>query len=150
MRPIRIALTIVFCIAAEGAPAQMLESVARCRTIQDEALRLRCYDNISLPTTSPLSKYEAVDLDELKDYALSYRGRLVEVGGGLRPSGTYLFLGANADDASAIPVEVEALPRREREVILEACADGCEGVVQGRVRPVNFTTGIVADEVIVR
>jgi hypothetical protein len=41
------------------------------------------------------------------------------------------------------------LPRHERETFLEKCGSGCDATVQGRVRPVAFTTGIVADAIIV-
>ena len=47
-----------------------------------------------------------------------------------------------------IPVDFDSLARRDREAFLEACGEGCEATVQGRVRPVNFTTGIVADTLI--
>jgi hypothetical protein len=95
-------------------------------------------------------KYEAVPLEELSTYRLSYRGRFVEVEGWVVPSGEYLSLGAKPDDSAVMPVEIEALPRRDREAFLEQCASGCAAVVRGRVSPVNFTTGIVADTVVIR
>lgn len=136
-------------IAGGTASAQEAGEIARCRAIADDERRLECYDAIPVARASPLSKYEVVTLEEFKEFALSYRGRLIETTGFLRPGASYFFLGLDADDATAIPIDPENLDRRARETLLERCGDGCEATVQGRVRPVNFTTGIVADAVIV-
>jgi hypothetical protein len=74
----------------------------------------------------------------------------VEASGWIRPDRNYLFLGLDESDERPMPVEFEALPRRQRDDILEACGSGCEATVRGRVSPVNFTTGIVADDIILR
>lgn len=135
--------------AATGAAGQTLDSIARCRSIEDDARRLSCYDSIALPS-SQRSKYEMVPLEELQDYALSYRGRLVEVEAWLSLVDGRMRLSADAGDEKTIPVDIESLPRRMRDDLRERCADGCAAVVQGQVRPVSFTTGIVADAVIPR
>jgi hypothetical protein len=123
--------------------AQEANEIVRCRTVADDEQRLACYDAIPAARPSPLRKYELVPLDELKEFALSYRGRLVETTGYLRPGGGYLLLGLDSADATPMPVDSDSLPRRERETLLERCGSGCEATVQGRVRPVNFTTGIL-------
>lgn len=139
-------LIAVFAVSAAGtAFAQARGDLERCRVIADDPGRLACYDAIPLTGSSPASKYESVALGDFKAYALSYRGDLVEVAGWVRPVGTLLMLGANAEDERAIPVEYDGLPRRDREAFLAACGQGCQAAVQGRVRPVNFTTGISAD-----
>lgn len=138
-------------IASAGiACAQEASEIIRCRAIADNERRLECYDRIPVARASPLNKYENVALEEFKEFALSYRGRLIETTGFLRPGASYFSLGLDADDATPIPIDPENLQRRAREVLLERCGDGCEATVQGRVRPVNFTTGIVADAVIAR
>ena len=134
---------------AAAALAQTRADIERCRAIEDDPRRLDCYDAIRLSTTTAPIKYESVELDELKDYALTYRGRLVEVAGRVRPEGDFLFLETEEGDPSPMPVDIEALARRDREDVLSQCGSGCEATVQGRVRPVNFTTGIVADSVVV-
>jgi hypothetical protein len=121
----------------------------RCRAIEDEARRLACYDAIQLARSGPASKYELVSLDELKEFVLSYRGHLVEVEGWIKLGDRLLLLGVDAEDERPIPVDFALLSRRDRERIVEQCGSGCEATVQGRVRPVNFTTGIVADVIIV-
>jgi len=131
----------------EAAEAQTLEDMQRCRAISDEARRLNCYDAIEL-APGPRSKYEKVDLAELKGFALSYRGQLVEVTGWVKPSAELFFLGLDEADARPVPIDFDSLPRRDRQAFLDACGEGCEATVQGRVRPVNFTTGIVADSLI--
>jgi hypothetical protein len=49
-----------------------------------------------------------------------------------------------------MPIDYQAMPRHERQRFLAECGEGCSATVQGRVRPVNFTTGIVAEVLIVR
>ena len=93
----------------------------------------------------PRSKYERVDLGEFKKYALSYRGDLVEVTGWVVPAGEILELGFDETDKSPVPIEFGSLSRRDQQDFFAACGEGCEATVQGRVKPVNFTTGIVAD-----
>ena len=133
-----------YALLAGSAEAQTREDMLRCRDIADTTRRLACYDAIQL-TGSPRSKYEVVDLAELKGFVLSYRGHLVEVSGWIKPAGDLLFLGVDENDDSGLPVDFEAIARRELQEFREACGEGCEATVQGRVRPVNFTTGIVAD-----
>jgi hypothetical protein len=135
---------------AAAAQAQMHLELQRCRVIADDARRLACYDAIEVTAAAPRSKYEAIDLAELKAYALSFRGRFVEVGGWLRPERDYLLLGLGPEDGEPVPVAIEMLPRRQRDDVLEACGSGCSAIVRGRVRPLNFTTGVVADDVILR
>ena len=89
----------------------------------------------------PYGIQKRIELSDFRANALSYRGDLVELSGWLSPDGDLLMLGADAADPSPIPVEYSNLPRRAREDFLVACGAGCEAVVQGRVRPVNFTTG---------
>ncbi len=148
-----------FCVAVlvalglgwvASAAAQTREEMELCRAIEDDAKRLTCYDDIRLSTGSPRSKYEAVPLDELKSFALSYRGQLVEVTGWLKPGGSLFFLGVDEKDEHPVPIEFQSVPRQDRQAFLAACGDGCNAAVQGRVRPVNFTTGIVADALFAR
>jgi hypothetical protein len=147
MNPHRTAILLGAILLAASAHAQTREDILRCREIVDTERRLACYDTIEL-SGSPRSKYEVVDLSELKGFALSYRGHLVEVQGWIQPGGDLLLLGVDQADQSTIPIDFQALPRRDREAFLQACGEGCEATVQGRVRPVNFTTGIVADALI--
>ena len=135
--------------ASVGAAAQTREDMLRCRSISDEERRLACYDAVEL-TGNPRRKYEILDLTELKSFALTYRGDLVEVIGWIKPSDDFLFLGVDQADSEPLAIDFEAIPRRDREAFLRACGEGCEATVQGRVGPVNFTTGIVADTLIAR
>ena len=150
MRPVRFASVLLGMTWAAAAQAQTHQELQRCRAMADDARRLACYDAIELSAAAPRSKYEAVDLAELKAYALSFRGRFVEVSGWLRPERGDLLLGLGPEDEDAMPVAIDTLPRRQRDDVLEACGSGCSAIVRGRVRPLNFTTGIVADDVILR
>jgi len=140
-------LTLIGLLGAQCAAAQTLEEMQRCRAISDEARRLACYDAIKL-VQSPRPKYSVVDLADLKSYALSYRDQLVEVSGWIKPDADHFFLGLDAADARPMPIDFDSLSRRDRQAFLDACKDGCQATVQGRVKPVNFTTGIVADTLI--
>lgn len=142
-----LALGAAWAVMAE---AQTREDMELCRAIEDDARRLACYDAIRLSTGPPRAKYEVVPLAELKAFALSFRGQLVEVSGWLMPGEDFLFLGVDGADERPIPVEYAAISRRERQAFLDLCGEGCLATVQGRVRPVNFTTGIVADALIAR
>jgi hypothetical protein len=145
MRWVASIVLVSFGLACGGAAqAQTLEDMQRCRSISDETRRLTCYDAIEL-VPAPKPKYEVVDLSDLKAYALSYRGHLVEVTGWLKPSEELFFLGVDDSDPRPIPIDFDSLSRRDRQAFQNACGNGCEATVQGRVRPVNFTTGIVAD-----
>jgi hypothetical protein len=148
MRFVASIVIVVFGFAWSGAAAaQTRADMERCRSISDEGRRLTCYDAIEL-SPAPRSKYEVVDLAELKSFALSYRGQLVEVTGWIKPDEDLLSLGLDEVDPRPIPVDIESLPRRDRQSFLEACGAGCKATVRGRVRPVSFTTGIVADALI--
>jgi hypothetical protein len=148
MRLAASTLIAVLCLALGGAAgAQTRPDMERCRSISEEGRRLACYDAIEL-SPGPRSKYQVVDLAELKSFALSYRGDLIEVRGWIKPGEALLFLGLDESDALPMPIEFESLARRDREAFLEACGGGCDATVQGRVTPVNFTTGIIADALI--
>jgi hypothetical protein len=149
----RFAAPLVAFLIALGwgasASAQTLEDMQRCRAISNEARRLACYDAIDL-VSAPKPKYEPVDISELKGFALSYRGQLVEVSGWVKPGPESFSLGVDEADERPMPIDFDSLSRRDRQAFLSACGDGCEATVQGRVTPVNFTTGIVADSIVAR
>lgn len=140
---------VLLALGVHGAVAQTRVEMERCRAIADATARLACYDAIQLSPSSALSKYEVLDLSELKSFALSYRGDLVEVSGWVTPGAELMEIGADAADKNTIPIDDDLLSRRDRQSFVEACGKGCEATVQGRVRPVNFTTGIVADTIFV-
>jgi hypothetical protein len=145
-----VMLAIAGLILASAGLAQSREEMERCRALEDEARRLSCYDSIPLSRVTAPSKYERVSLDELKEFRLSYRGQLIEVTGWIAPGDDdLLFLGLDPADADTIPIDFAALPRHDRETFTETCGSGCDATVQGRVRPLNFTTGVVADALIV-
>jgi hypothetical protein len=131
------------------AAAQTHADLARCRAIADDQRRLECYDEIAGPRPSLLSKYEVVPIDDFKAFALGYRGRFVELRGRLALAGDYATLGRDGEEADAIPIELENLSRQELQAIRKACPESCEATVQGRAAPVRFTTGIVADAIVV-
>ncbi len=145
-----VLLTLLGALWTAAAGAQTRDEMERCRAIENDERRLACYDAIRLSPGPPRAKYEPVPLEELKSFALSFRGQLVEVTGWLTPGENFLFLGVDEADERPMPVEFETIPRRERRAFLLECGEGCPAAVQGRVRPVNFTTGIVADALIVR
>jgi hypothetical protein len=148
----RIAFPVLLCgvvLVAGAAQSQTREDMLRCRSISDEARRLACYDAVEL-AGNPRRKYEILDLTELKSFALTYRGDLVEVIGWIKPEGDFLFLGVDQADTKPLPIDFESISRRDQEAFLGACGEGCEATVQGRVGPVNFTTGIVADTLTAR
>jgi hypothetical protein len=142
---------IAICLFAllTAAWAQTHEDLGRCRIITDSARRLACYDAIPLSATAPRSKYEPVQLAELRTYALSYRDRLVEIVGWIRPEREDFLLGSDANDGSPFPVDLRLLTRQQRDSIAQQCPAGCEATIQGRVGPVNFVTGIVAETLVV-
>jgi hypothetical protein len=145
MRSLLLAIFVLLGLGWSGAHAQSRVEMERCRAIADQVRRLKCYDAIQLSTSAPRSKYERVDLGEFKKYALSYRGDLVEVTGWVTRKGELLQFGIDESDQNPIPVEFDLLSRRDRQDFLDACGEACEATVQGRVKPVNFTTGIAAD-----
>jgi hypothetical protein len=145
MRFVLWSVLVVLALGWNGAQAQSRVEMERCRAIADDSRRLKCYDAIQLSTSAPRSKYERLDLTDFKKYALTYRGDLVEVTGWVTPGPELLQLGSDEFDKTPIPVEYSLLARRDREDFLTACGTGCEATVQGRVKPVNFTTGIAAD-----
>ena len=148
MRFLFALLVIVGLSGVGSVQAQLRNDVLRCRDIEDDSRRLACYDAMSLSTAAPRSKYEAVPLSELQDFALSFRGRLVEVTGWIDLGERFFSLKTSADDATSLPVDFSSLTRAQLQIFREQCADGCQAVVEGRVGPVNFTTGIVADTLV--
>ena len=150
MRFFPLACFLVGLICPGPVQAQIRDDVIRCREIQDETRRLACYDAISLSPAAPRSKYEAVPLADLLTYALSYRGRLVEVSGWIEPADRFFFLRRAAGEGVSLPIDFRNLTRAALQAFQEACATGCEAIVEGRVAPVNFTTGIVADTLVAR
>ena len=151
MRFLSVAILAASHLAWAGvAAAQTRDDMERCRAIENNERRLACYDAIRLSPGPPRAKYEPVPLEELKAFALSFRGQLVEVTGWVTRGGNFLFLGLDAADERPMPIEFQTIARRERRAFLQECGEGCPAAVQGRVGPVNFTTGIVADALIVR
>jgi hypothetical protein len=148
MRLVRLVMVVLGVVAcAYEASAQMRLDVERCRAIADDEMRLRCYDDIRLPGPIVRAKYEQVDLAELEEFPLSYRGRLVEVTGWLALSRDNLLLKTSSESEASMPIDAESLSRHERQSLLAACGEGCEATVQGKVAPVNFVTGIIADTI---
>ena len=143
------ALLLIVGLSGVGpVQAQLRNDVLRCRDIEDDSRRLACYDAMSLSTAAPRSKYEAVPLSELREFALSYRGRLVEVTGWIDVGDRFFSLKSSEADTTALPVDFRSLTRAELQAFREQCAGGCQALVEGRVGPVNFTTGIVADNLV--
>ena len=149
MRVIHSVVLVTLCVLwAPAAAGQTLQDIERCREIGEGQLRLQCYDAIIIrPGRLTRSKYEVVDLAELAEYPLSYRGRLVEASGWLTLSEDIFLLSTAADADDGLPIEADSLSRRDRETLVAACLEGCQATVQGKVAPVNFTTGIIADAV---
>ena len=147
MRTIIIGLAFAAILAGAAAGlAQTRQDVERCRAINDSLRRLSCYDGIALTEPRPArSKYETAALEELKAYALSYRGRYVEVTGWVTPGPDLFQLGSDSQDERPLPVDVDALDRRQRQAFEAECGAGCDATIQGRVGPVGFTTGVAAD-----
>lgn len=150
MRFLSAAIIAAGLACAGPLAAQTRDEMERCRAIENDDRRLSCYDAIRLSPGPPRAKYETVALEELKSFALSYRGQLVEVVGWVTPGDSLMFLGIDEDDERPMPIDDDTLSRRDRRAFLQECGEGCFATVQGRVRPVNFTTGIVADALIVR
>lgn len=143
-----VLLTLAGVAWSCAAPAQLRGDFARCRSIEDDARRLECYDGLdAAPSFPTLGKYSSVELQELKAYPLSFRGRLVEVRGWLVPTSDIFELKLDEQDASPFPVNVESLSRHDRETLVSACGPGCPALVRGKVGPVAFVTGIIADSV---
>ena len=150
LRPAILLTLLAAVVALPGAArAQLVEDVSRCRNVDDPARRLACYDQIPLSSAAPRSKYEVVSLADMLGYRLSYRGRLVEVRGWLEPDARFFSIRENEGDPLYLPVDFDALTRRELQAFRQTCGTGCRVIVQGRVGPVNFTTGIVADTLVV-
>jgi hypothetical protein len=150
MRVLLPAMLSLLAAAGAGAEAQTRDDLLRCRMIEEDSLRLACYDAIGISAASPRSKYEAIPLAELQENALGYRGRLVEVSGWIDPDERYFLLKGAEDEARSLPIDFENLTRAEQQTFRSTCGEGCEAIVQGRVGPVNFTTGIVAEALIAR
>jgi hypothetical protein len=149
MRRLPTAYAMLLSALASTAGAQTHADLARCRAIADDARRLECYDAIEPLGARTLSKYEVVPLDDFTAFALGYRGRFVELSGRMSLVGDYAMLALEAGDAESVPVEFKNLSRQELRAIREACPETCEATVQGRAAPVRFTTGVVADAVVV-
>src|SRR3954464_4532531 len=105
-----IGFVLVGMLCGGFAEAQTLDDMLRCRAISDGTRRLACYDAIEV-APAPKPKYEKVDLSDLKNYALSYRGELVEVSGWVKPGPELFFLGADQSDTHPIPIDFELLAR---------------------------------------
>jgi hypothetical protein len=150
MRFLRVAFVTALGVWCAGAHAQSRDDLVRCRAIEDQSQRLVCYDSIALSPAAPRSKYEPVPFEELQNFALSYRGRFVEVTGWIEPGDRFFLLRGNEQNTRSLPVDLRTLSRSEQESTREQCGTGCEATVQGRVDPVNFTTGINAERIIVQ
>ena len=149
MRLLRPATAVLFSMLASLAAAQTHADLARCRAIADDARRLDCYDAIEPLGAANLSKYEVVPIEDFRAFALGYRGRFVELRGRMTLADDSATLAIDAQDREAIPIGLENLSRQELRAIQGACPDGCDATVQGRAAPVRFTTGVVADTVVV-
>jgi hypothetical protein len=144
----RATLGAVALVLAAEAAAQSRQDLERCRAIVDAARRLDCYDAIPLAPASAVSKYEVLALQELMEFALTYRGRFVEVQGWLSPGDADYALGIAPQAERTMPIDLGALDRREQQALAAGCAEGCAVTLRGRVGPLAFTTGIHAEAVL--
>ena len=146
----RLACGLVLGLLSTAALGQTRDGLLRCRAIAEDAPRLACYDALALPPAPGRGKYEPVALEDLSEAPLSFRGRLVEVTARIMSGQDGWTLSPGGPNGRELPLDLNALPRQQRESLRGGCATGCEATVQGRVAPVRFVTGIVADAVLLR
>lgn len=134
-------------IPAQAAQAQDSAGIARCRSLTINNDRLDCYDKLTLPVSPGGNRsYRAISLTDLKLDRDSLRGQRVEVAGTLVPIGEAALLRSSDTDLSPVFVEVKAVPREQRRVLLDRCGiPGCSVIIRGLVGTVMVQTGIVAD-----
>ena len=149
IRTVRLAMAIMVGVFAAAGLAQTRDEVLLCRSIAEPMRRLACYDALRLSPAAPAGKYEPVPLAEFAESPLAYRGRLVAVTGPVTAAAGEFSLEVDGASGKRLPLDLSALPRRVQESVRAACGETCQATVQGRVAPVAFVTGIVADNVTV-
>lgn len=94
------------------------------------------------------SKYQEVDLLDLKLDMASFNRKKVSVVGSLSIIGEIALLGTSRNDNSTVGVDISKLSRENRKLLLTSCNSRCDGIrIDGIVRMREGSGDIVAEQI---
>jgi len=94
------------------------------------------------------SKYQEVDLVDLKLDMASFNKKKVSVVGALSIIGEIALLGTSRSDNSAVGVDISKLSKADRKLLLTSCNNRCDGIrIDGVVRLREGSGDIVAEQI---
>ena len=129
--------------------AQAQDALLDCAGISSDADRLACFDSIVETMSSPVNDAEDecpnIDLIDLKLDAEKLMGECVTTEGQLMSLGEMVMLSDGLMDMTPVTVEISALSRTERKMVLE-CTQ-CRLVVRGTVSTTIFGDGLIASQI---
>ena len=151
MRRARRALALLAIVGAGlSAPAvvaQQATDFAGCTGIANDIERLACFDRVAAPLAGDGKVSAAVctpmTVEDLKlDYA-ELLGKCAEVTGTVMQAADIVMLMQSMMDANPFFVDISALTRDERKILLN-CPTGCQLTVTGTVQETNYSKGMKA------
>lgn len=92
------------------------------------------------------NSYSKISLSDLMLDIDILDGQKIEVSGILAVMDDMAMLSPTEESLSTIGVDTKGLPRQTRKYLIERCGVGCRVTIRGTVGDVDFSKGIVADE----
>ncbi|KAB2678079.1 hypothetical protein [Brucella tritici] len=92
------------------------------------------------------NSYSKISLSDLMLDIDILDGQKIEVSGILAVMDDMAMLSPTEESLSNIGVDTKGLPRQTRKYLIERCGVGCRVTIRGTVGDVDFSKGIVADE----
>lgn len=141
---------IAIVVAAMSAPAVVAQQVgdfAGCTGISNDIERLACFDRVAAPLAGDGTMATAVctpmTVEDLKLDYTELLGKCAEVSGTVIQAADIVMLMQSMMDANPFYVDISALTRDERKILLN-CPTGCQLTVTGTVQETNYSKGMKA------
>lgn len=104
-------------------------------------------ESVSSDTPAEVSiSYSKISLSDLMLDIDILDGQKIEVSGFLAVMDDMAILSPTEESLSNISVETKGLPRQTRKYLIERCGVGCRVTIRGTVGDVDYSKGIIADD----
>lgn len=146
-RSIVLAMLMVPAVSVPASVAQEVTDFAGCTGISNDIERLACFDRVAAPLAGDGAMAAAVctpmTVEDLKLDYTELLGTCAEVSGTVIQAADIVMLMQSMMDANPFYVDISALTRDERKILLN-CPTGCQLTVIGTVQETNYSKGMKA------
>lgn len=147
MRLLALAAVVFAGCSAPAVMSQEVADFAGCTGIGNDIERLACFDRVAAPLAGDGAVAAAVctpmSVEDLKLDYTELLGKCAEVSGTVIQAADIVMLMQSMMDANPFYVDITALTRDERKILLN-CPTGCQLTVTGTVQETNYSKGMKA------